>query len=487
MNVFALAGYPPEVLAYAFAMYSRSAFSIAESIKKITTEKASGFLEKFYHGYGHASIADMAHVPLAIEDVSQLAAFALEDFSLWDGQERSTRYQQWTRGGDCFMIPPGLSRTPYESHYVTLAEFLLGEYEFFSQACFEWLVKANPKPEGIADSDYERTLRARAFDVARYWLFGGTKTSLGQITSARTLEWQIINLLSSEYPELATLGETMKQACIMRPLQPDGSNEPPVAPTLVRHTAKSNFIAGVRILMREFALGIFQRRDDERRYVDLGPPAPLVDEIVATMLYEVTQLPYREVLNRVQGLPPEQVKEIMNAVFTIRGDRDTTLPRAFSAGYPFLFDIVMDRGGQRDMHRHRRCIQIHQTLTTRRGFDIPQLIADIGQIERYAAGMERARMAVDQLFNLVGPDAHYGLPFAFRVGMLMKMDPAELIYIAELRSGVKGHFSYREVACQMYELLARREPGLYAAHLAHPKSDGSPRVTPLETEDLLKR
>ena len=35
---------------------------------------------------------------------------------------------------------------------------------------------------------YERTLRARAFDISRYLLPLATNTSLGEIVNARTLE-----------------------------------------------------------------------------------------------------------------------------------------------------------------------------------------------------------------------------------------------------------------------------------------------------------
>jgi hypothetical protein len=40
------------------------------------------------------------------------------------------------------------------------------------------------------------------------------------------------------------------------------------------------------------------------------------------------------------------------------------------------------------------------------------------------------------------------------------MDFAEALYIAELRSGVAGHFSYRRVAWEMYLAIGRRHPGL---------------------------
>ena len=40
------------------------------------------------------------------------------------------------------------------------------------------------------------------------------------------------------------------------------------------------------------------------------------------------------------------------------------------------------------------------------------------------------------------------------------MDLAEVVFIAELRTGVAGHISYRSVAYAMYEAVARRYPVL---------------------------
>jgi hypothetical protein len=42
------------------------------------------------------------------------------------------------------------------------------------------------------------------------------------------------------------------------------------------------------------------------------------------------------------------------------------------------------------------------------------------------------------------------------------MDFAELEYISRLRSGVKGHFSYRTIAWEMKQALGRLEPDLAA-------------------------
>ncbi len=40
------------------------------------------------------------------------------------------------------------------------------------------------------------------------------------------------------------------------------------------------------------------------------------------------------------------------------------------------------------------------------------------------------------------------------------MDFAEALYISELRSAVAGHFSYRRVAWEMYQAVAKKHPAL---------------------------
>ena len=86
VEVFAVYGAEPEVQAYAMAKYSRSALSMKESLKEISRQKAEKFLNTFYFQYGHRSIADLAHIALAVEKLSVLAAIAVADEQRWDGQ-----------------------------------------------------------------------------------------------------------------------------------------------------------------------------------------------------------------------------------------------------------------------------------------------------------------------------------------------------------------------------------------------------------------
>src|SRR5512135_3906356 len=98
-RVLTVAPMPPEKCAYALARYSRSADSIRDSIEWVRTHDSQKFLESFYFQYGHASIADLGHVVMCFEGISELAATEVEDEQLWDGQARSSRYQDFSRSG----------------------------------------------------------------------------------------------------------------------------------------------------------------------------------------------------------------------------------------------------------------------------------------------------------------------------------------------------------------------------------------------------
>src|SRR5262249_32672262 len=146
------------------------------------------------------------------------------------------------------------------------------------------------------------------------------------------------------------------------------------------------------------------------------------------------------------------------------------------------FDILMDVGGFRDMHRHRRCVQIGQGFTTKHGYDAPQELKAAGFRANYDATMRRAEEAVEKLAQRSGPEAQensqYVIPLAFRKRTLFKMDFAEVVYISELRTGPAGHFSYRNVAYAMYEAAARKYPALAKYFRVHDVR---------EPVDLLKR
>src|SRR5271155_1900531 len=211
VEVFAVYGVEPEIQAYAMAKYSRSSLSMKESLKEITAQKAEKFLNTFYFQYGHRSIADLAPIAPAIERLSILAAIVVADEQRWDGQERSTRYQDFRKSG--YYIPDFADKSSQLLYRETIAS-LFATYEKVSQSTFEYLASITPRPAEMKAEAYERTLRARAFDISRYLLPLSTNTSLGEIVNARTLETQVAHLLAQPHKEVRDLGALLKRAAL---------------------------------------------------------------------------------------------------------------------------------------------------------------------------------------------------------------------------------------------------------------------------------
>jgi len=505
VEVYAVYGVEPEVQAYAMAKYSRSALSMKESLKEISQQKAEKFLNTFYFQYGHRSIADLAHVALAIERLSILAAIAVADEQRWDGQERSTRYQDFKKSG--YFTPDFGDDQQARSLYRETIENLFAEYESLSERTFRYLLDITPKPAEMKQEAYERTLKARAFDISRYLLPLSTNTSLGEIVNARTLETQISRLLSHTHKEVRYLGELLKRAAVspaynashaaLRELveqiravssklgeraEQELLREVRVAPTLVKYADPNPYEIETRRELRQVAAELMGNLPiAPAPAVDLLEDEPLEVELATTLIYEHSHYSYRQIREAIEGAGEQIRHEIIDIGLRHRGKHDEVL-RGFSAGQQFRFDILMDVGGFRDMHRHRRCIQIGQEFTTRHGYDVPDEVDAAVARGSYDAVMQRTTDAVEQLGQRSGAEAkensQYAIPLAFRKRTLFKMDFAEVVYISELRTGPAGHFSYRNVAYAMYEAVARKYPAL-AKYL---------RVTDVrEPVDLLRR
>jgi thymidylate synthase ThyX len=504
-DVYAIHGADPEVLAYAMAKYSRSALSMKESLAEISAQRAEQFLNTFYFQYGHRSIADLAHIPFAIERLSLLAAIELVDEQRWDGQERSTRYQNFKTSG---WYTPELGEKTAE--FTASVTTMFAAYDRMGAKMLEALKGAIPRPEEMKQDAYERTLKARAFDVARYLLPLATNTSLGQIVNARTLETQVSRLLTSEYAEVRQIGEKLRKAasepawnvhhlssqalceeiwsvdstCGARVAE-KMLREVKAAPTLVKYANRNEYQAETR---RELTQAVNELMHGQPVFaapvVDLLDDAEALEvELATSLLYPHCHYSYRQLRGHVAAVTEQRRLEIIDLGTRHRGRHDELL-RAFSAGQGFRFDILMDVGGFRDMHRHRRCVQLLQPYTDKHGYEEPvcpgqPTLAEAGLLEEYEAAMDAAFAAYRGLRDSGHAEgAAYTLPLGTRCRAMFKMDFAEALYISELRSGVAGHFSYRRVAWEMYKAVAERHPGL-ASHF---------RIEDVnEPVDLLKR
>jgi thymidylate synthase ThyX len=470
-RVITVAPLPPEKCAYALARYSRSPDSIQQSLEWVRDHDSAKFLESFYFQYGHASIADLGHVVLCFEGISELAATEIEDEQLWDGQARSSRYQDFGRSG--FIIPPDFDRNQ-AARFEEAGRRLVDAYRTVHAGMVQFLSAKLARPADMKEDAYRRNIAARAFDVARYLLFLGVPTGVGQVTSIRTLEKQIRRLKASPFAELRSLAEEMVAACASRPqcgLEP--VFDEPVAPTLAKHVDTEYYRGRCRSDLKQWAAQNLPARSiAEPGRVDALRPANIPAEIVATLLYSVTDRPFRELYDLAAGWSDARRAEVIDLAMQSRPKRDELL-REFRSGL-YVLDLVIDIGAYRDLHRHRRCQQFRQEYTVALGYETPPAIHEAGLSNVYSEALDGT---VETSTHLPEPASQYLLPFACRSRFLFKMDFAEAEYIARVRSGVKGHFSYRQVAWDIRQKLVELEPELGRLMEA----------TPPWVEDPLKR
>jgi hypothetical protein len=255
-----------------------------------------------------------------------------------------------------------------------------------------------------------------------------------------------------------------------------------VAPTLVKYADPNAYEMETRRNLQQAATELMRGAAiAPAPLVDLLDDDPLEIELATTLLYGQCHYSYRQIRGAVEAAGETRRREVIELGLHHRSKHDEML-RPFSAGQQFRFDILMDIGGFRDMHRHRRCVQIMQDFTTAHGFDTPPEVEAAGVRAEYESAMKRAEAGVRQISasggEEAGQNALYAIPLAFRKRTLFKMDFAEAVYISELRTTPAGHASYRNVAYAMYEAVAGRYPEL-AKYF---------RVTDVrEPVDLLKR
>ncbi len=500
-EVFAVHGADPEVLAFAMAKYSRSALSMRESLREISAQRAEQFLNTFYFQYGHRSIADLAHVAFAVERLSLLAALVLADEQRWDGQERSTRYQNFLESG--WYFPDFGADSSSAQLFSDTVGNLNQAYQRTTAAVLEVLRQRVARPEEMKPDSYERTLKARAFDVARYLLPLATNTSLGQIVSARTLETQVSRLLSHPAAEIRDLGCRLRDAATGPAWNVNAraaeafveklaavkngaaselaaeaaqlfTREVRTAPTLVKYAQPNPYEIETRKELAQAAAELLRNLPiAESPRVDLVERTESLEvELAATLLYSASHHPYRQIRDLVAAMPAARVAELIDLGIRHRGRHDEAL-RAFHAGAALRFDLLMDIGAFRDMHRHRRCTQIIQGFTAAHGYELPgsgdlpsevDILAEADALDDYRSAIESAHAASRRIAAGNAPEAAqsalYLLPLATRIRSLFKMDFAEAQYISELRSAPAGHFSYRRVAWEMYLAVERQHPTL---------------------------
>lgn len=405
-KIFIYDEFNPEDMAMMQALYSRSPQSVTDHVEIVKDGDSGKFMEKFYVGFGHASIADCGSTTIFIEDISILGDKAVQDWPLYSGIETSTRYIDMSKRR--IVDPVGTNQSQeilerwmqfYKDSQFPMEKFLMGKY---------------PRKEDEKEDIYKKAIKARTFDILRGFLPAGITTQLSWHTNLRQA-WDKLDLLRHHsLPEIKGVAEDI----------------------LIKLKEK---------YPHSFSHKTTEEQENYRKklvqkYFYYTPKNPVSDFCFKTNISAAELEKYTDI--------------------TENRPLKTGLPHFLSELGTITFDFLLDFGSFRDLHRHRNGVCRMPLLTTNFGFNsfyLEELSEDLrviaekliieqkDSISKIGASSEILQYYIAMGFN-IPCRVTYGLPAA--------------VYVAELRCGKMVHPTLRKIAFKMREALLNSFPTL---------------------------
>lgn len=444
-NVFCLKGLPEEVISVLFAYYSRSSSSLKENLNKLINDgdlvvtkyfenkdteellnaqkKAQEFHSKWTVGYGHSSVAEHSVVHIALEDISIVASKVIEDARLASYTEKSTRYVEFDTSK--MVSAKNLGIGDLEGVYQDATQSLMKSYIEWQDPFVQIIKENTPKKEKQTEKGYLSSCRSTALDSLRYLLPAATYTNIGMTVNARTLESILVKMNSHYLLEIRELAAKIK------------AEAQKIIPTLLKYTDANEF------LEEEYLRPFIGNTPDDFR---------TKNEVVLLEPYHSEE----DALKLICA-PYAVKKDILQYLLANMGKRDK-FSRVFERT-SLTFVMYMDFGAYRDVQRHRMATLVMEPFEPIYGYEVPRGIKELGYYDKYCALMEKAHEAYTSLDdNGWNYEAQYVLPLAYRVKVTATMNLRELQHFIELRTSRQGHYSYRDIAHQVYKIVEEKYP-----------------------------
>ncbi|GIV63663.1 MAG: hypothetical protein KatS3mg045_1002 [Bellilinea sp.] len=432
----------PETIAVAFAKTSRSPQRFIEIAAELTDEKSAEFHEKWVVGYGHASVAEHAVLHIAVENISRLAVESLESCRLASYTEKSTRYQKWTK--EDYHLPAELENHPLQSHY---QETVLGLFEAYEEALpkIRALIQSQyPAREGESENAWERRIRSKYVDIARFYLPAAALANVGVTINARALEHTLSKMLSHPLSEVRQAGEEIKrvaQACV---------------PTLVKYANPLPYLQSSRLKLESLAEQLPSSATPADWCNLIYWDTEAEDHILAAALYRFSKRDYAQCLQVIKSANNGLRRQI---AYTLLGDLEKhTIPLRELEYSTFIFDLYLDQGAYFELKRHRMMTQTAQPLSTHLGYALPRGIVLAGLEDHFRRAMRLAHLAYQQLAKFNRQVAAYVVPNAFNRRVLLQMNLRSADHLISLRSAENAHFSLRRAVQRMAEQIKAAMP-----------------------------
>jgi thymidylate synthase ThyX len=407
-----------EMTAMLQALHSRSTDGIFGHLNVLAERGAENFMKTFYVGYGHKSIGDCGVGIVFIEGISMLAAKAIQDSQLYNGQEASTRYIDFAN--QKFLNPIGIAagagvQEKWRRFYLKAVEQMKVE-----------LPNRYPMQAGEKEAVYQKAINARAFDITRGFLPAGATTNIAWTTTLRQFDDRIMQLLHHPLAEVREIAEKLNSA--MFAVYPSSFKE---------HTEER--VEKYRATHDYTALAAKQYYYHNPESEELALVHDGVNH-TALMQYE----------NLFALRPPQ-----------------TELPKWLGAYGTAAFEFTLDFGSFRDIQRHRAVVQRMPLLTSEIGFHewyLDELTDDL-QHEAKLLIVQLGQLA-KQLTDNVAVRQYY-LPMGFKISCYHSGDLPAHVYLVELRATSMVHPTLAVQAAEMANILTETYTELgFVVHLS---------------------
>ena len=478
-SVFVLTNLPEVIKGALFSRYSRSTLGLRSLLLKefilsedaefssiqgnsgqasnrkgseLAIERARKFYDRILDGYGDDSIGELGGAHLALENVSMLATKVLEDARIGGSPlEKSTRYVSFSdkdSGRYRYYRDPKLMDSDHAELYVKACDHLFDCYVRLCEPVWAHVRKLLPREEGTSEAAYERSVKARGYDLIRGLLPASTQTNMGIFGNGRFFETLIRKLHLDPLEENRDLGQAAFEELSK------------VIPSFIRRADRNNNRFQEFEDYTNFKNSLMQAFHSKQISNEPNPPQEMdvqlieydqdaEDRMLAALLFPFGHGSLQEFTEQLKNLPDSEKKRLIHEYAELRQNRRHKPGRGIEMPF-YTFDIVGDYGIYRDLQRHRMLTQERQLLSTRYGFEKPEEIEEAGLGEIYDEAMLQAAEAFDQLQKDFPFEAQYVVPMGYRIRWFMKINLRSLSWMTELRSVPQGHTGYRRIAQQMY-------------------------------------
>jgi thymidylate synthase ThyX len=416
----------------------------------LNNQRAQAFYSKWLSQYGDDSIAQVTGTHVIVWGISQVAMKFIEDQRVGlEPIEKSTRYVNFgskVHGRYLYYIPkPDLVRHGLLSEYTATMDHLFDTYVSLLGPLHDWLRKNFDEKDSI--------LEKKAFDTLRGLL---PMATLGQVAfrgNAQAFEYLINRTAQNPLGELRWFSQEIKReldseipSLLLRVSDPKSKQY---------QSYLNERYGSVREFLGDVSLSVVSRA--EVRLVEYDPESE--KKILAGIIFQQTHSSWEEALRRAANLSDVGKRELLERYLSKRSARWQKVGRAFENAY-LRFEIVMDIGSYRDLHRHRMMTQERQTFTTFHGYAVPAELQQAGLASRFEEALARADGLFRKIERIDRELAQYAVPLAYRMRFYQWQNFRQMFWEAELRTVSQGHPDYRFIEHEKYRLVKEKFPVL---------------------------